>query len=113
MNLNTLNIISGIGFYDYPNSYECWWGFENQPNVEELEKTYSDYIVNSENSIIAKWLRLGASGWRLDVADELPDEFIQMIKERMKNEKEDSVLIGEVWEDASNKVSYSKEENIY
>ena len=95
-------------FYDYPNSYECWWGFENQPNVEELEKTYSDYIVNSENSIIAKWLRLGASGWRLDVADELPDEFIQMIKERMKNEKEDSVLIGEVWEDASNKVSYSK-----
>ncbi|MDU2049247.1 MAG: glycoside hydrolase family 13 protein [Clostridium perfringens] len=95
-------------FYDYPNSYECWWGFENQPNVEELEKTYSDYIVNSENSIIAKWLRLGASGWRLDVADELPDKFIQMIKERMKNEKEDSVLIGEVWEDASNKVSYSK-----
>lgn len=95
-------------FYDYPNSYECWWGFENQPNVEELEKTYSDYIVNSENSIIAKWLRLGASGWRLDVADELPDEFIQMIKERMKSEKEDSVLIGEVWEDASNKVSYSK-----
>lgn len=95
-------------FYDYPNSYECWWGFENQPNVEELEKTYSDYIVNSKNSIIAKWLRLGASGWRLDVADELPDEFIQMIKERMKSEKEDSVLIGEVWEDASNKVSYSK-----
>ena len=95
-------------FYDYPNSYECWWGVENQPNVEELEKTYSDYIVNSKNSIIAKWLRLGASGWRLDVADELPDEFIQMIKERMKNEKEDSVLIGEVWEDASNKVSYSK-----
>ena len=95
-------------FYDYPNSYECWWGFENQPNVEELEKTYSDYIVNSENSIIAKWLRLGASGWRLDVADELPDEFIQMIKERIKSEKEDSVLIGEVWEDASNKVSYSK-----
>ena len=95
-------------FYDYPNSYECWWGFENQPNVEELEKTYSDYIVNSENSIIAKWLRLGASGWRLDVADELPDEFIQMIKDRMKSEKEDSVLIGEVWEDASNKVSYSK-----
>lgn len=95
-------------FYDYPNSYECWWGFENQPNVEELEKTYSDYIVNNENSIIAKWVRLGASGWRLDVADELPDEFIQMIKERMKSEKEDSVLIGEVWEDASNKVSYSK-----
>ena len=95
-------------FYDYPNNYECWWGFENQPNVEELEKTYSDYIVNNDNSIVAKWLKLGASGWRLDVADELPDEFIQMIKHKMKITKEESVLIGEVWEDASNKVSYSK-----
>ena len=95
-------------FYDYPNNYECWWGFENQPNVEELEKTYSDYIVNNDNSIVAKWLKLGASGWRLDVADELPDEFIQMIKHKMKSTKEESVLIGEVWEDASNKVSYSK-----
>lgn len=95
-------------FYDYPNNYECWWGFENQPNVEELEKTYSDYIVNNDDSIVAKWLKLGASGWRLDVADELPDEFIQMIKHKMKSVKEESVLIGEVWEDASNKVSYSK-----
>ncbi|MDZ5255373.1 glycoside hydrolase family 13 protein [Clostridium sp. LIBA-8841] len=95
-------------FYDYPNNYECWWGFENQPNVEELEKTYLDYIVNNDNSIVEKWLKLGASGWRLDVADELPDEFIQMIKNKMKNVKKESVLIGEVWEDASNKVSYSK-----
>ncbi|MDZ4994701.1 glycoside hydrolase family 13 protein [Clostridium perfringens] len=95
-------------FYDYPNNYECWWGFENQPNVEELEKTYSDYIVNNDDSIVAKWLKLGASGWRLDVADELPDEFIQMIKHKMKSIREESVLIGEVWEDASNKVSYSK-----
>lgn len=95
-------------FYDFPNSYECWWGFENQPNVEELEKTYSDYIVNNDDSIVVKWIKLGASGWRLDVADELPDEFIQMIKDKIKNVDNESVLIGEVWEDASNKISYSK-----
>lgn len=95
-------------FYNYPDKYECWWGMENQPNVNELNETYVDYIIKSENSIIAKWMKLGASGWRLDVADELPDEFIKMVKSKMNDINKDNVLIGEVWEDASNKVSYSE-----
>lgn len=95
-------------FYQYPDKYECWWGFDNQPNVEELNEDYTNYIIKNRDSIVGKWMELGASGWRLDVADELPDEFIKMIKARMKEIKNDSVLIGEVWEDASNKISYSK-----
>lgn len=93
-------------FSEYPHKYECWWGIDNHPNVEELEESYVDFIIKDEDSVISKWMKAGASGWRLDVADELPDEFIAMIKRRMKEVKEDSVLIGEVWEDASNKVSY-------
>jgi len=95
-------------FNNHPNSYESWWGIDNQPNVEELEPSYLDYIVKSDNSIIKKWMRLGASGWRLDVADELPDEFIQEVKKGMNEVNKDNVLIGEVWEDASNKLSYSQ-----
>ena len=95
-------------FYNYPDSYECWWNISNQPNVEELTQSYIDYIIESNDSIINKWLNYGASGWRLDVADELPDEFIVKIKKRMKEIKKQSVLIGEVWEDASNKVSYNE-----
>lgn len=95
-------------FYNYPSEYESWWGFDNQPNVDELNPSYLDYIVTSKNSIIAKWLNLGASGWRLDVADELPDEFIEMLKRRAREVNPESVVIGEVWEDASNKISYSK-----
>ncbi|MEG2246820.1 MAG: glycoside hydrolase family 13 protein [Romboutsia sp.] len=94
-------------FEEYPNKYDCWWGFDNQPNTNELNDSYSDYIVRNKNSIIAKWINLGASGWRLDVADELPDKFIAMIKEKMLSVDNESVLIGEVWEDASNKISYS------
>lgn len=94
-------------FNEYPNNYDCWWGFDNQPNTDELNTGYSDYIIKNEDSIIAKWIKLGASGWRLDVADELPDKFISMIKEKMLSVDSESVLIGEVWEDASNKVSYS------
>lgn len=95
-------------FSEYPHKYECWWGIDNHPNVEELEESYVDFIIKDEDSVISKWMKVGASGWRLDVADELPDEFIAMIKSRMKEVKEDSVLIGEVWEDASNKVSYDQ-----
>lgn len=95
-------------FYDYPNNYECWWGFSNMPNVDELNPNYLNYMIKGENAIVKKWIDLGASGWRLDVADELPDEFIKQLRQSMKEAKEDSVLIGEVWEDASNKISYSR-----
>jgi 4-alpha-glucanotransferase len=49
---------------------------------------------------------MGAAGWRLDVADELPDEFIKNMKSVLKETDPESILLGEVWEDASNKVSY-------
>ena len=95
-------------FNDYPDLYEAWWGFSNMPNIDELNPSYLDYIIRDDNSIVEKWIRLGASGWRLDVADELPDEFIKILKKKLKEVDKDSVLIDEVWEDASNKVSYSR-----
>ena len=58
--------------------------------------------------VIPHWLRLGASGWRLDVADELPDSFIKGAKKAIKETDQDGLLIGEVWEDASNKISYGE-----
>ena len=88
--------------------YESWWGCSNLPNVNELEPTYIDYILAGRDAIIKTWLRSGASGWRLDVADELPDEFIKILRREVKSEKADAVIIGEVWEDASNKESYGK-----
>lgn len=102
-----------FNFIEYPNKYECWWGIDNQPNVNELEPSYVEYMVKGENSIIKKWMDIGASGWRLDVADELPDEFIKIIKSKMKEVNSESVLIGEVWEDASNKVSYSSKREYF
>lgn len=95
-------------FSEYPNKYECWWGIENHPSVDEMNEDYINFIIKDEDSVINKWMKLGASGWRLDVADELPDEFIKLLKSNMKKINKESVLIGEVWEDASNKISYSK-----
>ena len=95
-------------FHNFPESYECWWGVTDLPNVEELEPSYQEFIHGGEDSVIRHWLKLGASGWRLDVADELPDEFIRGIRKAMMETEPDSVLLGEVWEDASNKESYGR-----
>lgn len=95
-------------FRDYPSDYESWWGCSNLPNVNEMEPSYLDYIIQADNSVVKKWIEQGAFGWRLDVADELPDEFIKLFRQELKKTSPDAVLIGEVWEDASNKIAYGK-----
>lgn len=92
-------------FVNYPDEYESWWGISTLPNVNENHPDYTNYICG-ENGIIQKWIDKGARGWRLDVADELPDEFIDNIHNAVKRCGEDKMLYGEVWEDASNKESY-------
>lgn len=93
-------------FHQYPHSYEAWWGIDTLPNVEEMEPSYRDFIIRNPDSVIRHWLRQGAKGWRLDVADELPDEFIVELRQAMQETDREAVLIGEVWEDASRKESY-------
>ena len=92
-------------FKCWPNEYNSWWGFRTLPEVEELSPAFMDYI-NGENGIAARWLAAGASGWRLDVADELPDEFLEALRRRVKAVDSAALVLGEVWEDASNKESY-------
>ena len=92
-------------FIQWPNIYNSWWGFNTLPEVEELSNSFNEYI-NGENGIVRKWIKNGNSGWRLEVADELPDEFIEHIREAIKAEDPEALLLGEVWEDASNKESY-------
>ena len=95
-------------FENYPEKYESWWGIKTLPGVKEDEPGFVDYIVTAENSVVKHWLRQGASGWRLDVVDELPGEFVKALRKSAKQADGDAVIIGEVWEDASNKVSYGK-----
>ena len=99
---------SWYNFYPWPDRYDAWWGIHTMPAVNESNPDYINYIIEGENSIIRRWLRAGADAWRLDVADELPDEFIQRIRRVMAEEKPDSFLLGEVWEDGSNKIAYSR-----
>lgn len=92
-------------FINYPHEYESWWGFDTLPNVNENNPSYTEYICG-DGGILQKWIEAGAAGWRLDVADELPDEFLDNLRIAVKKMGNDKVIYGEVWEDASNKESY-------
>ena len=95
-------------FYNWPNVYHSWWDFDTLPTVNKMDPAFVRYIITDEDSVLAHWLRLGADGYRLDVADELPDEFIKLLRNRIKELNPDALLLGEVWEDASNKCAYGK-----
>lgn len=92
-------------FKNYPDSYECWWGFKTLPNVKETNPAYMEFITG-EQGVLRYWMKKGAFGWRLDVADELPDEFLEAVRNAVKSESKDAVIIGEVWENAVTKCSY-------
>jgi cyclomaltodextrinase len=93
-------------FQHWPDRYTSWWGITTLPCVNKLEPGYLDFIIDGEDSVAVHWLRLGADGYRLDVADELPDAFILRLKRRIREVNPEAILIGEVWEDASNKIAY-------
>lgn len=111
------------GWYDFDNPngtkapYRCWWGDPTLPEVNEHDPSWQRYILGSsavgepagpdaQQGILPRWLQAGAEGYRLDVADELPDDVLEGIRRSVKGEDPDAPIIGEVWEDATNKVSY-------
>ena len=92
-------------FSQYPDQYSAWWGIPSLPETNENNPSFSEHITG-ENGVLRTWMRCGVAGWRLDVADELPDAFLDAVRMAVKAENPDAYVLGEVWEDASNKISY-------
>ncbi|MBQ3230191.1 MAG: glycoside hydrolase family 13 protein [Clostridia bacterium] len=96
-------------FNDYPNAYESWWGIKNLPRINRCES----YIRFITEKVIPKYMRMGIDGWRLDVADELEADFLDRVAAAIKRFKPDALIIGEVWEDASNKIAYNERKRYF
>lgn len=94
-------------FREFPEGYDSWWGIATLPAVNENSKGYQEFILG-DNGVLKSWLKRGIRGWRLDVADEIPDFFLSKLRNSVKEENENAIIIGEVWEDASNKIAYSE-----
>ena len=93
-------------FHSHPDRYDSWWGFDTLPTVNKMDPAFIDYIITGKDSVIEHWLKAGCDGFRLDVADELPPEFLDILKKHLRVLRPDALLMGEVWEDASNKIAY-------
>lgn len=96
---------SWYDFKNWPNDYIAWWNINTLPETNENNAVFNEFI-NGEAGVIRYWTRMGIAGWRLDVADELPSKFIENCSRAAKSVKDDALMLGEVWEDASNKISY-------
>ena len=94
-------------FQEFPDKYSSWWGIDILPEINENSEEYQNFIFGKDG-VLKKWLKFGIGGYRLDVADELPDFFLKKLRKSVKESDENAIIIGEVWEDASNKIAYSK-----
>lgn len=94
-------------FEEYPDKYSSWWGIDTLPRIKENSEDFQNYIAGKDG-VLEKFLKLGVFGVRLDVVDEISDEFVQKIEKKVHEYGKDKVVMGEVWEDASTKISYSK-----
>lgn len=92
-------------FKKYPYEYESWWGVQILPRINSGSEEVRRFICGS---VVPKWMQAGVSGWRLDVADELAEDFLDDFRCAVKEQNEDAVIVGEVWEDASDKVAYGR-----
>ena len=93
-------------FISWNDKYDSWWGVRSLPAVDSQNENWREYILG-EKGIVRRWIGRGADGWRLDVADELSEPFLRSLRKSAKKENPDALVLGEVWEDASNKISYS------
>ena len=93
-------------FEEFPDKYDSWWGFYTLPAVNKDNPSYRDFLLNPETGVMPTWIRRGACGWRMDVVDELPVEMVRQMRKAVKQADPDATLLGEVWEDASNKTAY-------
>ncbi len=95
-------------FRRYPDEYETWWGIEILPKLNHNNESCRKFFTGKDG-VAEKYVKMGIGGWRLDVADELSDEFLDEFRETVKSASDgDGIIIGEVWENAAEKIAYSK-----
>ncbi len=95
-----------FSFKEYPNKYETWWGIDILPKLNPNSSVCRNFLAG-KGGVAETYVKMGIGGWRLDVADELSNEFLEQLRTTVKNASDDTaIIIGEVWENASLKEAY-------
>lgn len=85
--------------------YDSWWGIDIMPRLNHKNDECRNFFAG-ENGLCAKHVKDGIGGWRLDVADELSNEFLDDLRVSVKKADPEALIIGEVWENAADKIAY-------
>ncbi len=111
----------GAGAYGNPDSpyrdwyhfgktdteYDSWWGIKILPKLNQENPVCRKFFTGAAG-IGARYVSAGIGGWRLDVADELSDTFLDEFRKSVKAANPEALIIGEVWENAADKIAYGK-----
>ncbi len=86
---------------DPDKQFKGWVGVTDLPELDKASASWRDFAYRKPDSIMKLWLDRGASGWRMDVAPWVPDDFWREWRSAIKAHKADAITIAEVWFDAS------------
>ncbi len=86
---------------DPDKQFKGWVGVADLPELNKNSAGWRQFAYGDKDSVTRKWLKLGASGWRMDVAPWVPDDFWREWRKAVKQTKPDAVTIAETWFDAS------------
>ncbi len=81
--------------------YKGWLAVSDLPELNKADPSYRAFAVGAPDSVTRTWLKAGASGWRMDVAPWVPDDFWREWRRVVKQTKPDALTVSETWFDAS------------
>lgn len=81
---------------EYDGGARVWTGFHNLPELNLENPAVRDYIYEAPDSVVRRYLRDGADGWRLDTAYELGYEYLRDLTNAAHQEKAGSLIVGEI-----------------
>jgi glycosidase len=81
--------------------YQGWVGVADLPELDKTAPAWRNYAYRDNDSVTRLWLQRGASGWRMDVAPWVPDDFWREWRSVVKQTNPQAITIAETWFDAS------------
>jgi cyclomaltodextrinase len=86
---------------DPDKQFKGWVGVADLPELNKADPSFRHFAYGAPDSVTRTSLAAGASGWRMDVAPWVPDDFWREWRKVVKQARPDALTISETWFDAS------------
>lgn len=86
---------------DPDKQYKGWTGVSDLPEIDKSSRSFREFAYGAPDSVMKTYLKMGAAGWRMDVAPWVPDDFWRAWRTAVKRARPDAITVSEAWWDAS------------